>query len=324
MDRVQCKLCPNECIIPPLGKGRCKARMNLEGKLFSLVYGKPCAVHIDPVEKKPMYHFLPGTGAFSIATAGCCLSCKYCQNWQISQANPEETPHYELPPDLVVERALSSECRSIAYTYTDPIIFYEYMLDTAKLARARGVKNILVTCGYISPEPLREMTPYIDAANIDLKGFTEEYYQTVSQGKLQPVLDCIQYMFRQGVIVEITNLMVPTLNDDMNEVRRMCEWIRDEVSPDVPLHFSRFTPQYKLQNLPATPYESLAEARRIAREVGLKYVYIGNVAQLEGQQTYCPGCGTAVIKRFGYKIMDLNIKEGKCGACGEKIYGLFE
>jgi pyruvate formate lyase activating enzyme len=317
-------LCPNLCIIPPLAKGACRARVNLEGKLFSLVYGKPCAVHVDPIEKKPMFHFLPGTGAFSIATAGCCLHCKYCQNWQISQADPLETPHYELPPELVVERALGANCRSIAYTYTDPIIFYEYVLDTAKIAQSRGVKNVLVTCGYIMEKPMKELTPFIDGANIDLKGFSEEFYLNVTGGKLKPVLDCIKYMYAQGVIVEITNLIVPTLNDDMGEIRKMCEWIKGEVASDVPLHFSRFQPQYKLANLPATPYKTLEEARKVALDVGLKYVYIGNVPQGDGQDTTCPGCHATIIKRVGYTVLENKVAAGACSLCGAKIYGMFD
>lgn len=323
MSHVQCALCPNNCFIPHLGKGACRVRINIDGKLYSLVYGKPCAVHIDPIEKKPMFHFLPGSQAFSIATAGCCLSCKYCQNWQISQASPEDIPHYDLPPREVVDRAISNGCASIAYTYTDPIIFYEYMLDTAKIAREKGVKNVLVTCGYMNPGPLYEMTPFIDGANIDLKGFSENFYREVTGGSMKPVLESIKYMYQHGVIVELTNLVVPTLNDDLQEIKKMCEWIVSEVSPDVPLHFSRFQPNYKLQHLQATPYETLQQAHDVARESGMKYVYIGNVYQTEGQTTYCPQCRTALIQRAGYRIVDNKLSGQTCPECSETIYGHF-
>ena len=324
MSLVQCGLCPNNCMIPETVKGRCRARMNIGGELYSLVYGKPCAVHIDPIEKKPMFHFLPGSSSFSIATAGCCLSCKYCQNWQISQANPEETPHYDMPPEKVVALAQEKGCRSIAYTYTDPIIFYEYVYDTAVLARKAGLKNILVTCGYINDAPLKELTPLIDGANIDLKGFTEAYYRTVTGGSLAPVMHAIQYMAKHGVIVEVTNLVVPTLNDNLDEIRRMVRWLGEEVSPDVPLHFSRFYPNFKLEHLPATPYETLQAAWAAAREAGLHFVYMGNVYQTEGQETYCPACGALVIKRSGYRILTSNMKGNACAACGAAIYGVFE
>ena len=250
---LQCQLCPQECILENYQVGLCRVRINRDDRLYSLVYGKPCTVHVDPIEKKPIFHMLPGSGAFSLATAGCNLTCKFCQNWEISQSGAEETRNSDLPPERVVSLALQKGCRSIAYTYSEPAVFYEYMLDTAKLAHRRGLRNIWVTGGYINPEPLRELAPFVDAANIDLKGFTDEYYRKVCGGRLQPVLDAIELSVKLGILVELTNLIIPTLNDDLDRIGEMCRWIREALGPDVPLHFSRFHPQYRLQKLPPTP-----------------------------------------------------------------------
>lgn len=322
-DFVKCQLCPRGCVLQEGMRGNCLVRMNIGGKLHTLVYGNPCAVHIDPIEKKPVYHMLPGSTAFSIATAGCNLHCKYCQNWEISQVPPEETKNLDMPPEKVVEYAIQGGCRSIAYTYSEPVVFYEYMLDTSKLARKKGIRNIMVTNGYINPEPFKELCKWIDAAHIDFKGFTEEYYQEVCGGSLQPVLNTIKIAKEEGVWIDLINLIVPTLNDDMAKIEEMCIWIRDNVGKDVPLHFSRFYPMYKLKNLPLTPQETLEEARNVAMKAGLNYVYIGNIPGHPGESTYCPNCKRIVIGRIGYFIKENNLSDGKCKFCGYKIPGIW-
>jgi len=321
---VQCQLCPNRCVIKEGQRGICEVRENRGGKLYTLVYGNPVAVHIDPIEKKPFNHFLPATSALSLATAGCNLDCAYCQNWTISQARPEEVTSYDLPPEKVVELALEKGCESIAYTYTEPVIFYEYMLETSKLARAKGIRNVVITNGFINPEPLRELCQYVDAIRVDLKGFTEDFYHEVSQGELRPVLETLKIIQEEGVHLEIINLVVPTLNDGEEEIRQMCQWILENLGPDVPLHFTRFTPMYRLQNLPPTPVETLERAREIAIEEGLHYVYIGNVPGHPGENTYCPKCGKLLIKRMGFYVVENHIVDGKCEYCGEPIPGVWE
>lgn len=321
---VQCQLCPNRCTLSNLSRGLCGVRINLEGKLYSLVYGKPVAVHVDPIEKKPLSHFLPGTTAFSISTAGCNLGCIFCQNWQISQVKPEEAEHYDFSPEKIVGMAIAAKSPTIAYTYTEPTIFYEYMLATAKLAKKRGLRNIMHSCGYINPEPLRELLKHMDACNIDLKGFSEDYYQQMCYGHLEPVLETIKTIRRAGVWLEITNLVIPGKNDDPKRIREMCRWIKENVGSDVPLYFSAFYPQYKLQNVPPTPVETLEKAYAIAREEGLNYVYIGNVFGHVKEHTYCPKCGKIVIKRLGFGIEENNLVDGKCRFCGYPIAGVWK
>ncbi len=298
-------------------------RKNIDGKLYSLVYGNPCAVHIDPIEKKPLFHFYPKSKVFSIATAGCNLRCKFCQNWHISQSRPEETTNYNLPPTKLIEEIKKSGCSIIAYTYTEPTIFYEYMLETAKLAHQNGIKNVMHSAGFINPEPLRELCKYLDAANVDLKGFNEEYYGKICAGSLQPVLESLKTIKEQGVWLEVTNLIVPGLNDNPEEIEQMCIWIKENLGTEMPVHFSRFYPTYKLKNLFPTAVESLEKAREIALNVGLKYVYIGNVGGHYGETTYCPKCGKVLIRRVGYRILENNIVDAKCKFCGEKIAGIW-
>lgn len=322
-NKVQCELCPHRCILAPGERGECRARENIAGELTTLVYGRPCAVHIDPMEKKPLFHFLPGSPVFSVATAGCNLRCRFCQNWQISQRPPEETQNYDLPPAKLVDAAKKNDCHAIAYTYSEPIIFYEYMYDTSVLAHQKGMKNVMVTAGYINEKPLLELCPVIDAANVDLKG-DADYYQEVCMGTVEPVLRTLEIMRRQGVWLEITNLVVPTLNDQPEKIKWLAEWIFDHLGPDVPLHFSRFHPTYKLRNLPPTPVETLKGARKIAREIGLNYVYVGNIPGLEGESTFCPGCGKVIIKRIGYQILENNLRDGKCRFCGRTIPGIWK
>ena len=321
---VQCHLCPNNCTLKPGARGMCKVRENRGGKLWTLVYGIPCAIHTDPIEKKPLFHFFPGISVFSLATAGCNLRCKFCQNWDISQSSPEELKNLNLSPEEIVQEVKRNKIPSIAYTYSEPVVFYEYMLDIAKLAKANGIKNTIHSNGYINPEPLKELCKYLDAANIDLKGFTDEFYQELTNGHLAPVLQTLKILRSEGVYLEITNLVIPTKNDDPTIIKKMCEWIRDSLGADVPLHFSRFWPMYKLENLPPTPVETLEKARAVAMEVGLKYVYIGNIPGHQGENTYCPKCGKLLIKRVGYAVLQNNINRGKCKFCGENITGRWE
>lgn len=323
-DWVQCRLCPRTCVVAPGERGYCEVRENRGGTYYTLTYGNPCAVHVDPIEKKPFFHFLPTTTAFSVATAGCNLDCKFCQNWQISQSRPEELYNYSLEPAELVEAAIESGSRSIAYTYSEPTIFFEYMLATAKIARERGLKNVYHSNGFINEEPLRELCRYLDAADIDLKGFTEEYYRDMSSGSLAPVLRSLRILREEGVHLEVTTLIVPGQNDDPEDLSAMCRWILENLGPDTPLHFSRFHPEHRLRNLPPTPVETLEMARRIALESGLKYVYIGNVPGHEGNSTYCPECGSMVIHRIGYSVDPVGLSDGACAHCGTPIAGVWE
>ncbi|MFH1578038.1 MAG: AmmeMemoRadiSam system radical SAM enzyme [Candidatus Omnitrophota bacterium] len=320
---IQCHICPRRCILKDGMRGFCRAREPRNGKHYSLSYGNPTAAHVDPIEKKPLFHFLPATTAFSIATAGCNFRCKYCQNWEISQFKPEETFNHYLPPDDVVTKAFEYKCRTIAYTYTEPSVFYEYMLDTAKIAKISGIKNIYHSNGSLNPEPARELFLYLDGANIDLKGFTQEFYQEVSQGYLDVVLNTLKLLKKNKVHLEITNLVIPSLNDDLNKVQEMCQWIRDELGKDVPVHFLRFYPTFKLRNLAPTPVSTLDKIRNIAMQEGLEYVYIGNVPGHDGENTYCPKDKRVLIRRAGYEILENNIINGKCKFCGIDIPGVW-
>lgn len=319
---VQCHLCPRNCVIPPGKRGFCGVRENRDGTLYTLSYGKVVALHTDPIEKKPLFHFLPGTTAFSIATAGCNLRCKFCQNWEISQKRPEEASYTYIEPQDLVRYAKQDGSPTIAYTYTEPTIFYEYMLETAKLAHQQGIRNIMHSDGYINEEPLRQLAKYLDAANIDLKGFTEDYYAKLSEATLEPVLRSLKILKEEGVWIEITNLVLPGYNDDSGIIRKMCLWIKENLGADTPLHFSRFQPMYKLAALNPTPVETLEKARQIAMDVGLKYVYIGNVPGHPAEDTYCPGSSEIAIKRAGYIVVENNLVDGKCKS-GEEIKGVW-
>ena len=320
---MRCQICPNECDIKEGETGDCRNRVSRDGKLWTTAYGNPCAIHVDPIEKKPLNHFLPGSTAFSIATAGCNLACLNCQNWTISQKSPAETRNYDLPPEKVVENCLSFDCASIAYTYSEPITFFEYTHDTSVLARQAGIKNVLVSAGYINRDPLLKFCKVIDGANIDLKSFDDSIYLKLNAGKLQPVLDTLLTLKGEGVWLEITNLVVPSWTDDMDMIKRMCGWLAENGFSDTPLHFSRFTPMYKLTELPPTPLNILKSARDIARSEGLEYVYIGNVPGADYLNTVCPNCGTTVIERRGYRILRNDVKEGKCTSCGTAIAGIW-
>jgi len=321
---VQCVLCPHLCILAPGERGRCRVRLNVEGELVSLVYGLPVAVHIDPVEKKPLFHFMPGIDVFSIATAGCNLKCEFCQNWEISQAAPEDVTPYDMPPEAVIENALSYGCEAIAYTYTEPVVFFEYTRDCARLARDAGIKNILVTAGYINPGPLSELSEYIDAANVDLKSMSDTYYRNICGGTLQPVLDTIISLKESGTWVEVTNLIVPTLNDDPDEIDLLSRWVLDNTGNDTPLHFSRFFPMYRLADLAPTSIDTLRGARERAMDTGLNYVYVGNAVTPGGTITRCPECGETLVARQGYMITERNILNGNCGNCSAPIAGVWD
>ena len=274
---VECQLCPHHCHIANGRTGRCRSRRNHDGVLVSEVYAKPCSLAIDPIEKKPLYHFHPGTTCLSLACTGCNFRCLNCQNHDISQATPDEVDYYELTPEQIVSLCLKHHCPGIAYTYTEPLTYIEYVTDTARLAHEKGLWNILVTAGYVCQEPLAELLPYLDAANIDLKSFSDDIYQHVSGGHLQPVLDTILAMNKAGVWIELTNLVIPEVNDDMEMIRRMCEWIVSNGLAETPLHFSRFFPRYKMQDITPTPVQILKAAKQTALDAGIKHVYLGNV-----------------------------------------------
>jgi len=320
---VQCNLCPHQCVLTPGQRGICRVRQNIKGKLYSLVYNKPVAIHLDPIEKKPLFHFLPGTKAYSIATVGCNLRCLYCQNWEISQSAPEDVKIVDRAPEQLVKEALALGAQSIAYTYSEPTIFYEYMLETARLAKEKGLKNVVVSAGYINPEPLKELCKYVDAFKIDLKAFNNSFYKKIVGGKLEPVLQSLKIIKEQGVWLEVVYLVIPGENDDSDEIKKMSQWIKENLGEDIPLHFSRFYPTYKLINLPPTPEATVKRLRQIAIDQGLKYVYTGNLGDWETESTYCPGSKKIAIKRQGLFVVENNIKNGICSD-GEIIPGVWK
>ena len=320
---IQCELCPHRCRVAKGKRGICRVRENREGKYYSLVYGNPCAVHLDPIEKKPFHHVLPGTTSFSLATAGCNFQCKFCQNWEISQAAPEDIYNYEVPPDLMVKRAKEIGARSMAYTYVEPTIFYEYMFDICQLTKKAGLLNVTHSNGFINPEPLKNLCKVLDAANIDLKGFTESFYRELCGGELAPVLETLKTLKKEKVHLEITNLIIPTKNDEISVLKEMCLWMKRELGPDTPIHFSRFYPLYKLKTLPPTPVSTLEKAREVALSAGLEYVYVGNIPGHAGENTFCPKCKKMIIQRTGYMVGEINLKEGRCRYCGKPIPGIW-
>ncbi len=320
---VRCELCPRRCHVSKGKRGFCRVRENRDGKYYSLVYGNPCAVHLDPIEKKPFFHVLPSTTSFSLATVGCNFECKFCQNWEISQAFPEDVYNYDVPPEMIVKKAKEVGARSVAYTYVEPTIFYEYMVDICHFAKKEGLLNVCHSNGFINPEPLRNLCKVMDAANIDLKGFTEPFYRDICSGVLAPVLETLKTLKKEKVHLEITNLLIPTQNDEMPGMKEMCLWVKKELGPDTPVHFSRFYPLYKLRSLPPTPVSTLEKARSVALSAGLEYVYIGNVPGHEGEHTYCPKCKKMLIQRSGYMVGEVNLKGGKCKYCGKPITGIW-
>jgi pyruvate formate lyase activating enzyme len=321
---LQCEKCPHECLLSNDGDtGFCRSRITHKGKMYSIAYGNPCAVHIDPIEKKPFFHFLPTTQAFSIASAGCNFRCLNCQNWQISQVSPKESDNIDLMPEEVVNACIRSKSESIAYTYSEPTTFYEYTLDTALIARERKIRNVLKSNGYINEKPLRQLCKVLDAANIDLKIFDETIYKKISSGNLAPVLKTLKILREENVWLEITNLVIPTWTDNLDIIKRMCEWLYENGLSDAPLHFSRFTPLYKLSQLPPTPTATLEKAYDAAKNNGIKYVYLGNVAGHWAENTRCHSCKKTIIERRVFTILANNVINDRCRFCGEKIPGVW-
>ncbi|GAB4344837.1 MAG: AmmeMemoRadiSam system radical SAM enzyme [Desulfobulbaceae bacterium] len=319
---IHCTLCPHRCVLGENDRGFCRTRVVKHARLHTIAYGNPCSVHIDPVEKKPLYHFLPGSPILSVATGGCNLRCLNCQNWQISQAKPDELRNHDLPPERLAEAARQRRIPAIAYTYSEPLVFYEYVRDTALPARESKIRNVLVTAGYIEEGPLRALCGVVDAANVDLKGFSDRFYRKVCSARLEPVKQALKIMREEGVWLEVTKLTVPTLSDDMDDLRVMCDWMAETLGVSTPLHLSRFHPQYRLQHLPPTPVDTLYRAREVAMEAGLHFVYVGNVPDSPFQNTACPQCGETVIRRKGFLVIENRLARGRC-PCGEEIPGVW-
>ena len=322
--RVQCNLCPWECAVADQERGTCGVRENRDGIYYTLVHSQPCAAHIDPIEKKPLFHYLPGSSAFSIATAGCNIECKFCQNWDIAQVRPEQVKSHHLPPEEVTAISRRYNCKTIAYTYSEPVVFYEYMYDSAMYARLFKIGSVMISNGFIKKEPLVKLCHQLTGVKIDLKAFTEKFYSEMCRGELRPVLETLETLRDLGIWYEIVVLLVPTLNDSKQEIQNMSRWIYQELGAHVPVHFSRFHPMYKVKNLPPTPVKTIEMARNIALDTGLQYVYIGNVPGHQGESTYCPSCGKVVVKRIGYRIIKIDLDEnGHCQHCQTHIPGVW-
>jgi pyruvate formate lyase activating enzyme len=324
--RIQCDVCPRYCKLGEGQRGLCFVRGRQDDRIVLTTYGRSSGFCVDPIEKKPLNHYLPGTPVLSFGTAGCNLACKFCQNWDISKARELDRLQDAAAPEDIVRAAIATGSRSIAYTYNDPVIFLEYAVDIAKVARERGIKNVAVTAGYIATGAREELYTWMDAANVDLKAFTEAFYKRLCSGRLGAVLETLEYLKHETKVwLEITTLLIPGLNDGAEEVKQLSEWVMKQLGPDVPLHFTAFHPDYKMTNLPRTRAATLTMARDIAREVGLHFVYTGNVSDEWGQSTYCPDCGERLIGRDGYEITAWHLTgAGRCGSCGTALPGLFE
>lgn len=323
--KILCTLCPRYCTIGNGQNGFCYIRKNIDGKLYSLGYGRPTGFAIDPIEKKPLNHFFPGTTILSFGTAGCNLGCKFCQNWSISKAKIDEMNSLEVSPEEVVELAKRYNTPSIAYTYNDPTIFGEYVIDISKIAREEGIKNVMVTAGYVDKEARKEVYQYIDAANVDLKAFTETFYHKLTFSHLKDILDTLVWLKNETEIwFEITTLLIPGENDSQKEISAMCDWILENLGDSIPLHFTAFHPDFKMRDKHPTPASTLSMARNIAISKGIKFCYVGNVHDIAGQTTFCPNCKKALIKRDWHSILSYNLNGNKCGFCGYEIPGVFE
>ena len=320
---VRCLLCANGCAIVNGQRGKCRTRMNVKGELKSLVYGRPVSIHIDPIEKKPLYNYLPGSAAYSLATAGCPLRCKFCQNWEISQASPEDHQVSFTSPAKIVYAADANKAPVIAFTYNEPTVFTEYLTDISRDAKKQGIRCVMISCGFMNEAPLAEMCNVLDAIKIDLKGYSEDFYRTACGAELRPVLRSIKQIAKSRVHLEIVNLVVPTLNDSDKMMRGLIDWILGEVGPDVPVHFTRFHPDYQLLNLPPTPVATLERAYGMAMSKGMHFPYVGNVPSHPGNHTYCPNCKKIVIERQGFFVTVMNLKDGHCKFCGRKIAGVW-
>lgn len=321
--KVACEICPKNCTVADLERGYCGNKENRGGIYYTLIYSRPCAAHIDPIEKKPLFHCLPSTRAFSIATAGCNFECRFCQNWNIAQYRPEQIENMNISPEDVAAAAHKQGCATIAYTYSEPVVFYEYMYDCARAGKKAGVGSVMISNGYINEEPLRVLCKQLLAVKIDLKSFSDKFYKDYCSGELAPVLKSLQVLKELGMWFEIVVLVIPTLNDSPAEIKEMVQWIFKNLGPDVPLHFSRFHPMYKIKNLPPTPVNTLETCHKIAQEAGLRFVYIGNVPGHPAENTLCPHCHKILIQRMGYAIIKNEIKDGKC-SCGHPIPGIWK
>lgn len=323
-NRVRCDLCNRNCLITNGGRGFCRNRENREGRLYSLVYGRAAGLQIDPVEMEPMHHMLPGHRNLCVFTASCNFRCLHCQNWHISQKSPEEISARNLSPSEIVRIAKNRDCKSISHSINEPTVFYEYMLDIGAHARRNGLLTLFHTNGYIASKPLRTILKHMDGVTVDLKAFNEEFYRDISSASLEPVLNTLRIIKEEDKHMEIVNLVIPTLNDNSSDIRKMCAWIRENLGDDVPLHFNRFAPKYKLTDLPFTPVKTLETAAHIAHGAGLKYVYIGNVPGHRRNSTYCPGCEKLLIHRTHFSVLSVNMTRGSCNYCGYHIQGIWE
>ncbi|MBP2045874.1 AmmeMemoRadiSam system radical SAM enzyme [Methanobacterium aggregans] len=316
---LNCKVCQRRCIISDGKKGFCNMRRNEEGKLYSLNYAAASSVSVDPIEKKPLFHFYPGSTSLSLGTLGCNFRCKHCQNWTISQADLGTVPTQEIFPEEAVRLAKEYRCGSISWTYNEPTMWFEYTLDSAKLAQKENIKTVYVTNGYMTEEALDLLSPYLDAANVDLKGMSDHFYHELCDARLQPVLETIKSMHELGIHLEVTNLMIPSYNDSDDDVKALVNFMVEEVGVEVPLHFTRFFPYYKLDHLPPTEIATLEKAHKMAKDAGMRYVYVGNVPFTDGENTYCPECGELIIERDGFEVVSDKVKNGKCSKCGAGI-----
>jgi pyruvate formate lyase activating enzyme len=321
--RILCRLCPRECRVADQERGYCGVRENRGGAYVTLVHGRVCSLHVDPIEKKPLFHVLPGSQALSLSTAGCNMECRFCQNWQISQFRPEQVPSQPMPVAALDQAARNNHVPVIAYTYSEPTIFYEYMREIATYTAARGIRNVVISNGYIQERPLRDLAPHLAAYKVDLKAFTEDFYARQCSATLSPVLATLRTLKAIGLWTEIVVLVIPTLNDDPTSNRAMFRWIATELGPDVPLHLTRFHPTYKILNLVATPVATLEQLHALAKAEGLHHVYLGNVPGHAAESTYCPRCGARVVERYGFVIGSITLRDGHCAQCGEKIAGVW-
>ncbi|MEM2943496.1 MAG: AmmeMemoRadiSam system radical SAM enzyme [Methanomassiliicoccales archaeon] len=317
--KIQCELCPHSCLIAPNKRGICGVRRNVDGKLVSLIYGRASSIHVDPIEKKPFFHFKPGDRVLSLGSVGCTFRCLHCQNFTISQAEVDKFPLEYINPQDVTTMCQNTEAKGISWTYNEPIIWHEFACDASKIAKENGYYSLYVTNGYIQEEPLREISKYIDGMNIDIKGFTEEFYRKICKARLEPVLEATQIAVGLGMHVELTYLIIPNRNDTEEEIRRFVIWVRDSLGESIPVHFTRFHPDYMMTDVPSTPLKTLEMALKIGKEEGLRFVYVGNVPHHEGENTYCPKCGNLAIERVGFEVVHIDVKEGKCRKCGESL-----
>lgn len=322
--KVKCTLCPHMCVLADGKEGICRVRKNESGTLIAGTYGKACCLRFDPIEKKPLYHFYPGSVILSVGSVGCNLRCKFCQNWEISQSRPEQVESVDMSPDQVAAMASRQGCPVIAFTYNEPVVFAEYLHDIARVAGRRGLRSVMISNGYIQKEPMLDLCQVLAAVKIDLKAFSERFYRDLVDGQLQPVLDTLILLREQKIWFEMVYLVLPGENDAPEELSALCHWIVNRLGAEVPLHFTRFYPQYRMTNLPPTPIRTLQLARNIALEAGVHFVYTGNVPGDTGENTYCPGCGKLLIGRMGYTVTENHLKAGSCPGCGRAIPGVWK